>query len=281
MAQETIVANASVVDGINKVNTQEKTSVTVKDDIISRVGQMKSSTVKQEVSEPTFNFEDINKIQDPVAKEYAMNAYKSFQKGFNSKFQEIAELRKTLENEKNSINNWTPERIQSLLKDERFVNAAQSIIGDQHPQGQADEYSNLSESEKAKIKALENELKQIKSVSYQQTMRQNDEILKQKYAHYDPNEMDIITADVLQGKAQITREHIFKAIHYEDDIKKAYELGKQDKQLDTQEKVTSMSFGSGPSIVSSSSKTEMENGESDQAYLKRLFMKNMQNMTKK
>lgn len=244
-------------------------------DLVSRVSQHKVTETKPEISEPEFDFKNIESIKDPVAKEQALSAYKSFQKGFNQKFQELSEQRKTLEQMKQDMSTWTPEKVQALTANEQFLKAAQSVVGVQNSKSTDSEYSAMSETEKARVAQLEKELTQLKNQSYQQIKVQQDEQLKTRYANYDSNTMDMITNDVLAGKAQITREHVWKAYDYDSAIKRAYELGKQDKIQENTEKVNSMSFGDSSKNVSSSEKMEPNKGESDRDYLKRLFFKNI------
>ena len=74
----------------------------VKEDLISRVSKVKvDKTPEVNIEEPKFDINDIEKIQDPQAKEQALRAYKSFQRGFNEKYQELAQIRKELDAIKN------------------------------------------------------------------------------------------------------------------------------------------------------------------------------------
>ena len=69
-----------------------------------------------------------------------------------------------------------------------------------------------------------------------------DEQLKTKYANYDPSAVDVITSELLTGKRQATREDLFRAIDYENAVKRAYELGKADSAVDKQEKINASSY---------------------------------------
>ena len=252
-----------------------QTTETKQPDLVTRASAVKLNEPKKGISEPEFDFKDIEAIKDPVAKEQALKAYKSFLKGFNQKFQEISETRKSLEQMKQDMSTWTPEKVQALTANPDFIKAAQSVVSPQNTKSTESEYSAMSEQEKARVAQLENELKQLKNQSYQQIKTQQDEHLKTRYANYDPNTMDIITNDILAGKAQITREHVWKAYGYDSAVQRAYELGKQDKNTDNNEKVNSMSFADTTKNVNSVEKIEKLENESDREFLKRLFFKNI------
>jgi hypothetical protein len=236
--------------------------------LVTRVSQ-----VSKEVTPPTeedfkFDVKDIDKIEDPKAKEYAEKAYKSFQRGFNNKFQEIAEIRKELEKQKSENTPWTPERIQALLKDQSFVDAAQGVVGSTND-------SVLSETEQKRMKQLEQEQAQLKSQLWQTYKAQQDEVLKNKYANYDGGAVDVITSDLLSRKYVATREDLWKAIDYDSAINRAYKLGKQDRQSDTADKVASMSMTGDVNATSTETPIKKEENESDRAYFNRLAMRRL------
>ena len=242
----------------------------VKPDLITRASQVKLETQPQPTqTSDEFDYKEIEAIKDPVAKDLALKAYKSFQRGFNQKFQDIASLRKDLENKSQEFSNWTPERVQQLINDPKFVEAAKNVVGTQS------ETTYETETDK-KVKLLEQELQTLKGQSLQQNFRQQDEQFKQKYANYKPEAVDILTNDMLQGKVQATREHLWKVIDYDDAIQRAYELGKQDRQLDLGEKQTSASFSPQSTMSPTAEKMKPEQGEGDRDFLRRIFNKNAQ-----
>ena len=153
-----------------------------------------------------------------------------------------------------------------------FVQAAQNVIQTQPPA--EEEFSTLSDKEKNKIQGMEKELLALKQQSSLTNMRAQDEQLKVKYADYNSGAIDIITADLLSGKVQATREHLYKAFNFDKAIKKAYDLGKTDKKLDNQEKVTSMS-AEGTTAVGDEAVPKIEKGESDRNYFLRLASRRM------
>lgn len=240
-------------------------------DLITRVSQVKVEPKVEptEIKEPEFDYKEIEAIQDPTAKAQALAAYKSFQKGFNQKFQEIAELRKTLEKQvvKPEPPNWTPERVQELTKDPTFIAAAQSIVGTKE-----DDTSMLSTQEKAKIQEMDNELKNLRQQSYRAYKVQQDEVLKGKYANFKPEAVDTITNDLLTGKIQANREYIWKAYDYEDAVQRAYNLGLKDRNLD--EKVNAISI-EGLAIKGTDTPIQRNEGESNSSLWRRIAERNL------
>jgi hypothetical protein len=246
-----------------------------KPDLITRASQVKVEPKSIPVTEPDFDYKEIEAIKDPVAKEVALKAYKSFQRGFNQKFQDIASLRKDLENKSQEFSNWTPERVQQLINDPKFVDAAKNVVGTQQEQ------TYETETDK-RVKALEQELNQLKGQSVQQIFKQQDETIGKKYANYDPKKVDEITADMLSNKVQATREHLWKVLDYDEAVQRAYQLGLQDKQLNLNDKISSASYSpNSPTITSNGEKPEPMKGETDRAFFQRLFQQNSEKLQRK
>lgn len=241
-----------------------------KEDLVTKVS-------KVEIKEPEktdFNVTDIEKIEDPKAREYAEKAYKSFQRGFNQKFQDLATLRKEYETKMTEPSNWTTEKVQGLLKNEEFVKAAQQVAGVQQ-----DDYSALSEADKKLLNDMKSQNTQLLNTQAQLLKAKEDETLKGKYANYDSQAVDILTGDLLKGKVKATREHLHKVLDYDDMAQRAYELGRQDERAGIKEKATSIS-PEGVTAVSNREVPEIEKGESDRAYFKRIALGNLLKSTK-
>lgn len=271
----------NVKTGDVKINSPEVTATETKPiekepDLITRVSQVKSEVkpTETEIKEPEFDFKNIEAIKDPVAKEQALAAYKSFQKGYNQKFQELAEIRKTLE-KKAADEGWTPEKVQGLLNDPNFVKAAQSVVVTSQPN---EEEGMLTEKEKelmVQVKQHEAELAEIKKLNFQSFKAQQDAELKTKYANYNPQAMDTLTAELLSGKVQATREHLWRVYDYEEAVQRAYELGKKDGAGIKQEKIQSTSV-EGSTAVSADKQVLPEKGENDRNLFRRIFLSNIE-----
>jgi hypothetical protein len=245
------------------------------EDLVSRVASFKppakEATPK---TDEAFDYKEIEAIKDPAAKEVALKAYKSMQSGFGKKFQEVAELRKTLEAKASESANWTPERIQSLLNDPNFVKAAQQVTGtsasNQNQSGLSnEEWSALTDNEKAQLTAMQHKINMLESINSQTLKLQQDETLKAKFANYDPRAVDLLTADLLQGKVQATREHLHKVLDYEAAVERAYQLGLTDGTKGKQERLNASSF-QGSSAINSSERPQPNKDESNIGFFQRV-----------
>lgn len=236
-----------------------------KEDLVTRVSQVKPEEKKVDV----FNVNDIDKIENPQAKEYTQKAYKSLESGYTKKFQALADERRTWEAKKAEGENWTQDKVQSLLKDPNFVTAAQGVATQQQNEEATGEYSALSDTEKKRIADNEKQVGLIVQQNTQLLRQQQDESNKTKYANYDSNAVDIITADLISGKRQATREDLFKVYDYEPAVNRAYKLGLSDKNEANKEKINALS-PDGVTVVSDDSVPKPEKGESNRNYFLRL-----------
>jgi hypothetical protein len=263
--------------------------------LVERVASYKpeASAAKPDASpssEPFFDIKEIEKLADPNAKAVAEKAYKSMQGDYTRKTQALAEERKAAESvrkqyeELSKVNaNWTPERIQSLLNDPTFVKAAQQVAGQTPASNQSglteNEWSALTEKEKAALQQTQQMVQQQQQYLQNLVKQQQDAQLKARYANYDPQALDIITNDVLQGKVQITREHIWKATDYEPAVERAYKLGREDREKELtskqQEKLNSMSLPSNGSATNGEPVPEKPSGMSDPQYFKMLAQRRL------
>lgn len=278
---ETIPEAQAQTQTVDNVQAQPVIQPSQQPDLVTRVSQFKPEapkvTAPVENIDEKFDVNDINKITDPQARAYADKAYKSFQRGFNQKFQELAETRKQLESMKNEQITWTPERIKQELNNPTFVQAAQVVSSYQNPtnSGLTDqEFSALSESEKAQLTAMKQEITSLKQQNMQALLAQQDEQLKGKYSNYNPGSVDALYNDMLNGKVQATREHLWKVMDYDDAVKRAYELGKQDRNIDTTQKINSVSI-QGTQTTRSPERGGPVNGESTSAYFRRIAIDNL------
>lgn len=259
-----------------KVEAKVETPAEVKEpELITRVSNFKPEVKPTAAeSDAEFDFKDIDAIADPVAKEVAKKAYKSFERGYGKKFQELAEIRRTIEAQKRE-EGWSPERIQSLLQNPEFIQAAQSVIGTSQPQQQDETISPVERETKQKIQTLEAELNKLKQNNVQSVMAQQDSVFKTKYANYNPQAIDTLTSDMLNNKIQATREHLWKVLDYDEAVQRAYELGKQDGSGKKQEKLQSLS-AEGVTTVRSDGNVNPEKGESNRSFFRRLVLDNME-----
>lgn len=265
------VQNENVVKDDN--STKPKQDV----DIVKRVSQFKPAETQPANDGDKFNVNQLDStieaIQDPAVKEQILLLKKSLIAGENQKYQDIATLRKNLEAEKGELSNWTTEKVQGLLNDPAFIKAAQSVSGTSQ-QGADQNDSMLSDVEKQQIGGLQNQINTIVSQNTQLLKQQQDEGNKGKYANYNSQAVDILTNELLQGKVQANRESLWKVLDYEPAVRRAYQLGLEDKKLETNEKVNANSID-GLNIVKTDNAPAPEKGESNINYFKRLVIGNI------
>ena len=244
------------------------------EDLVARVSQVKPPEVARQEIDEKFNINDldaqIEKLPDPALKEQVLGLKKSLLKGENQKYQEIANLRKQYEQELAKTNTWTPDKVQGLLQNQDFVKAAQSIVG--NPQ---ESTSMLSEQERTLIEQNNQKVNMLMQQNERLMQVQQDSQLKQRYANYDAQVVDQTFNDMLQGRVQATREHLWKVIDYENAVKRAYDLGLQDRNIQNQERVKGMTTMTGTNMPQPSG-VERQKGETTQAFLLRSYQKHAQ-----
>jgi len=220
-------------------------------DLVSKVAGFKDEAKVETPSvEPDkFNTNDlqaeIDRITDPNLKTQMEGLKKSLQRGYNDKFQTIAETRKELEKQMTESNLWTPEKINRLLNDQNFVTAAQSVMQSQNPPNSGksdDEWSTLTDGEKQKFSELQREIQYLKQQNQQTSNSQQDELLKSKYANYNAQTVSQLKDDLIHGKLQATNEHLWKVVDYESAIDRAYKLGRKEEQELKLEKTSAFSY---------------------------------------
>jgi len=269
------------------------------EDLLTRVSKFTtdndpSKKSSEEINSGVFNDAELtaklDSIDDPVLKEQMSALRKSLVSGVNNKFQEIAEIRKELKSmktETQAVQNeqWTPERVQSLINDPNFVEAAQKVTGTDP--AYSDEYSNLSDGEKAKMTQLEVQIKELKDLNTKsletqqiQLRHQQHEQYQAKYANYDPKEIDTITFDMLNNKVQATPEHIYKAFKHDENVNKAYEMGRRDERDGVQEKVQSIS-AEGIQATHASTPYKREESESQKNFIQRIIADKVSKLPRK
>jgi len=247
----------------------------VSEDLVARVSKVKPPEVaKQEIDEK-FNINDldaqIEKLPDPVLKEQVLGLKKSLLKGENQKYQEIANLRKQYEQELAKTNTWTPEKVNGLLQNQDFVKAAQSIVGNPSQEST----SMLSEQERSQIELNNQRVNMLMQQNERLLQVQQDSQLKQRYANYDAHVVDQTFNDMLQGKVQATREHLWKVIDYENAVQRAYDLGLQDRNIQNQERAKGMTTMTGMNMPQPTG-VERQKGESNQQFMLRSYQKHAQ-----
>ena len=237
-------------------------------DLVSQVSGFKPEVKEEQKiqdSEEKFNSQElqseIDKIKDPTLKAQIEGLRKSLQRGYNDKFQTIAEMRKDMERQLTETNLWTPEKIQRLLNDQNFVQAAQSVMQAQNPPNSGkseEEWSTLTDTEKQRILDLQNEIFILKQQNQQNSNAQQDEMLKARYANYNPQLVSKLKDDLINNRVRATNEHLWKVLDYDDGIKRAIEFGRKMERDLKMEKVNNFSYEPGSSSVVKEEKLSKE-----------------------
>jgi hypothetical protein len=229
-------------------------------DILKRATAIQKPEVKQPEGDFKFDYSAIEKIKDPEAKQWALDAYKSMLRGVDKPLQEAAKTRREYEAKLQEISKWTPERVRQIQNDPDFVKAAQEVLG---VSDESAPESTLSENDKEEIRKIKESQELLLRQTWEAKKSAVDAQLASKYSNYNPHMIDIVEADVLSGKRQPNREDIFKVLTYEDTVRNAYEMGLKDGQNKLSEKAGSSSFG-GSGNIQADSQTVVDPKESTQ-----------------
>jgi hypothetical protein len=277
MAEEVkAVEAAPVVEVAAPVVVEAPKPEAPKEDLVSRVSKVKVEEVKK-AEEPSNPFsltrEDWDRVQsDPSLKKY----YQSMLTDYQKKTTDLSEQRKQIEAKAQSAN-WTPERIQQLLNDPQFVNAAQQVASQQNPSNSGltdQEYSALTDKEKAQLVSMQQEVQALKMQNYQMQQKQQDETLKTKYANYASDIVDTTVYKLVNNQVMATREDIWKVVDYDNAVKRAYELGRQDREKENTEKQQALS-SVGYTATPQNAVPDIEKGESSTNFFKRIALRRL------
>lgn len=216
-------------------------------EILSRVGVAQNGPAQEPTQDSALaelkNIK-LDDIKDPVARQLVEKRLKDMESGVNKKFEEIARLRKDLESQKSESNSWTPEKLDRVLKDPSFAQLVQARFqtaqANQAPagfDGTNEEWSALTPEEKQQFAQLNQKVAAQEQFMIGLLRSQEDEKLKTSYPDYDPKVVDQIQNDLLSGRLQATREHLWKVANFESAVQRAYQLGREDRKTNVNEKL--------------------------------------------
>lgn len=259
-------------------------------DLITKVTQFKKQSAPVQATNTdgvVLDQKMIDSITDPRLKEAAINFHKSVQADYTRKTQSVADSRKQVETQLAEMQTWTPEKIQKfLLNNPSFVQSAQQVAGTMSPQipnngGLTDEqYSALTDTEKAQLNSLKSEINSLKQVNYQALVAQTDNQLKTKYGNYDSQEVDSAIARLAQMNPNELREYVFKAIKHDDNVRNAYEYAKQERSELNQTRVNAMSVD-GTVVANNDGLPTRQTGQNDSSWFQTLANFRLQQSRKK
>ena len=258
----------------NKEQVQEQP----KPSVLERVSKAPNKPAESIQTEEKFDYKEIENIKDPEARAYAEKAYKSFEKGYQQKYQDLAKERKALEQQ----GEWTPDRVQSLLNDQKFVEAAQQVAqsATSNQSGGSmtdDEWSALTDSEKSQMKNMQSKIDSMFHQNQMMALNQEHEQNKSRYANYDAKLVENFRTQLLNGKYRATSEDLWKSMDYENAVNRAYQLGLEDRQNNISEKIGNTSID-GVNAQAATDTPKKEEGENNHAYFKRLANFRLQQM---
>jgi len=202
--------------------------------------------------------DDLSKL-DPATRKIVEDKLKNLESGFNKKYQQVAELRKKIEQEGVQNDTWTPQRLQTYLNRPDFIQAAQALQQQAAPQqwtGSTEEWSALTDGEKGQFMEMNQRLHRQESQMNQILTAREDELLKQTYPDYDPQLVDKLKDDLISGRYQATRADVWKVANFESAVERAYRLGREDASKERSERSNAASIapnGNGMNVTSADS----------------------------
>jgi len=280
---EVIVTAATEAAPVNVVpslapSLESAPAQVVEKDLVTKISEFKRAKISTtaENNNSFFDYKEIDKIQDPVAKKFAEDAYKSMQSGFTKKTQEIAEQRRAFEQKLQESQSWSKERLQRELNNPQFLQAAQEISS-QNPveSGLTDEqFSSLTPVERSEISQLKNKITSLEQGNFQSLVAQRDTQLQSRYADYNPSQIDSTLRDLAQMSPLDIREHVYKSLKHDEDVAAAYELGKSEARGLNQQKINAIT-SNGNEISNSDDRPIREKNETSQSYLMKIALANL------
>ena len=288
VTQEIPVAQPVQATPVQPISTEPK-----KEELIKRAASFKPAPTDAKPADSTFDFKAyqdyVTSVQDPTARKFIEDAYKSMTADYTRKMQPIAAQGKeveTLKQQLEQLNRFTPERIQELLSNPTFVQAAQEHVRKNSVQptngngnGSStdltdEEFSYLSPEQQKMYqqqKQTQGALASLQSELTSMRTQKEDTELSSRYPNYDTTQVNKIFSDMMTGKVQATREHLWKVVDYEDAVHRAYSMGRSDERDGVTEKRNASAIGGGVNAAGTQADIpSQQKGESFQAYWRRL-----------
>jgi hypothetical protein len=232
----------------------------------------------------------IDRISDPALKQAVIETHKSMQADYTRKTQAAAQVRKEAEALKAQAEAGKYD-IPTLLNDPKWVQVASEYQKTIKPQPTGNSNGDLTEEEFSylppeqqksylKMKNLEQGMQSLANLAQSERMKNEDMTLKNRYANYEPQTVDKIYQDMMTGKLQATREHLWKVADYESAVNRAYQLGLQDKKVETANKVAGSTQSSGVNVTPTGDAPTRLPNESGIEYFKRIAAHNFSKFRK-
>ena len=263
---------------------QAQAPAAAEQDLTSRASEVsleQTQETEKKYDRNSFN-EKLSKLP-PEMQEEVKAFQQTLYRGADEKFQEAARLRNEAEALKQRT--WDKQNVQSVLNDPTFQQTVDELQQEkqvrENPQGSGlsdEEWSYLTPREKSLLhetRKAQVEDRQKMDVFFQkQEWEKQDLQIKSRYKNYQPQIVDQAFEGLKTGKVQATREDLWKAIDYEQAVKRAYELGKKDRALETKDSFQASSPASGLNVTQSKDVPKQGPKENGVEYFKRLALGN-------
>ncbi len=222
----------------------------------------------------------------PEARQAVEAIQKSMQSDYTKKTQAVAEKIKEAKEQAigERLSSLTPQDIGELAKNQSFVTALQSYLQSQRAQVQGngqqqsaqltqDQWDLMTESEQQAFqssKAQEDRLQRLESTLTSMSTNVEDQQFKTSNPAYDSAAVNRYVQDLQAGKRKFTRLDAFKALDYENAIKRTVQWLKKQKTNDLEGKIEgSTGFNSTDSSPSDGDLVKHK-GESHVEFVRRL-----------
>lgn len=256
------------------------------DDFMSKVTQFEvessvANKTPDEIDNEVFSDKDFRKriddvrAKDPELAKHLELMRKSGISGINNKMQEIAEIRKELQSLRDAQNRprFSANSIEELLKNPEFLAEANKITG----KGSAlSDDESLSDAAKQEIAQLKSELNSVKgslqtrsSEEAQAAWNRHHESLKTKYKNYDVDKINQVATQLASGQVNVTPEYLYKVLYHDENVKKAFEMGRRMAVGQVEEKRQINSID-GVSAVAQG-KFQQSKDEDNQSFMQRII----------
>lgn len=294
---ETLTQQQPQAQAPAKAPEAQAAPIEVPKDLSQRLSQPVVKEAQKEASPaqdgPTPIEISLDDIKDPVQRSVVQKALETKLKQANDaisrKFGEFGAEKSKLLQEKQAIElqleqaknkHFTVQDIQQMVNRPDFIQAAQAYQQQLAPEGwnkSAEEWSNLSESEKSMVANALREAQSAKAQVSQMQLSHLHNELRSQYTDYNPAEVESIITRANTG--QMTQKEIFeltyKALKAEEMAKRAYQLGYQDSQSVTREKVGGASMPNGIQTQVSSESLQRLPNEPSRSFFKRVAEKSL------
>jgi len=200
-------------------------------DILKRVSNPKPEAPVVQAPEEIQTQAELDKITDPAQKAIIEKKIKDLESGYNKKYQTLAQQRKEVEDLKFKMSNWTPQRLAEELRKPEFVQAMQALQQTAPPsnfEGNPEEWSNLSDSEKRQFSEMKKSQDMLQAQLAHMKQKEEDIEIKKLYPDFEPQIVDEAIEGLRTGSLTASRADIWKVVNHDKNVEKGYTVGYED-----------------------------------------------------